>query len=45
MYNCIICGHSTKKVLYVNTCVAPMGNKLVNFSLLKCKLCGHLQKN
>tara|TARA_Y100000816_G_C26107396_1_gene588973 strand:- start:5015 stop:6118 length:1104 start_codon:yes stop_codon:yes gene_type:complete len=45
MYNCIICGHSTKKVLIpVNTCVAPMGNKLVNFSLLKCKLCGHLQK-
>ena len=45
MYNCIICGHSTKKVLIpVNTCVAPMGNKLVNFSLLECKFCGHLQK-
>lgn len=45
MNNCIICNKETKLIDLPNIkAVIPMGNKLIDFQLLKCNTCGHLQK-
>lgn len=45
MYKCIICKNITQSVKSsLNTCVAPMSDKLVTFKLQVCFFCGLLQK-